>query len=1111
MTKEKKTVKRLLLAALVSASTALLALIIYFSIVPIDLTGQRQRIEAFIESRTGRDIALDTVIVKVFPSPEVNLGKLSVYHNGKTLLSAGSASFTLRVLPLLAKDIVIEKLHLDGPRLFVTRRKDESTTIREFIESGRKKAEGEKEGFKLRVTSVTVANGYLLFIDERPELKSAFEFSEINAELAEEDGGHKYSFNSRLLPESSVTVSGKTIPGGVVSGRALLSPFDLSRFTPYMDMRSPGASLEGMGVFDVTYTRDGGLSFKSNTSYSKLKLTYPKILNDTLASEKGSGIVGISTGAGKIDVTVDNALLKFNGFDVKGSFALTGPQGDKELSLAVSSTPVPLTTVKSLAPLKVLPPRAKEMAESITPSAGLVEVKHLVLKGPLRDIRSKGALNKIRFELGVGFSGLGFRYKGFKNAFDGLDGEFTLINDDLSVKGLSGRYGKELVKFLKGSARDLTGKIVYDVSTEGILDLSETLEIAHKVFEDSPHMKERLNKLDAGGSVDLSLTAKGTAGGKRETVYSGTAFIDNARFSYEELPVSFESLSGDLVFDNKTVEIKGVRASDGYSEVSLRGHVDDYLTESPYAELGLEGKASGETIMELIKGKPLGEELFTDGYALVRASIAGRPRSFSANVFLDAASAWVAYRDYVRKEDDFPATFEAAVRVEGKELTINKSRLLLGSSSLSASGGLDQGLSHYSLGLKSDGLLLADISRLVPFISKAYGSEGVLSFDLRAGKQAQEAAPVFDGTIKIADGRFSTPLLKKPVEKINASAVFEGNRAEVSIDGLTMGGSLITGKIESPDIAARVVRFEIDSPRLDTEDIVPERLSKKVEPEKEKKGPPFTGSGVVRIKEGSAWGHPFNDFSTEIEMQKDIILIRPISVNADQGSLTGYATIFRDPGAQLLFESHVDISNVELDSLIASFGTEKRIVSGRLNGKVTLNGTRGAEPFMAGLNGQASLKSEDGKLWKFPILAGVFSIVNIISIDQLLNEGMDYKELGGEFTITNGIITTQTLEFDSNAMRMAAYGDIDLPNRHIDTILVLKPFVTIDKIISNIPLAGWIITGKEESTVSLYFEIEGPLKDPDISPKPVQSVSRGVLGILERLLKAPLRLFGGDK
>jgi len=74
----------------------------------------------------------------------------------------------------------------------------------------------------------------------------------------------------------------------------------------------------------------------------------------------------------------------------------------------------------------------------------------------------------------------------------------------------------------------------------------------------------------------------------------------------------------------------------------------------------------------------------------------------------------------------------------------------------------------------------------------------------------------------------------------------------------------------------------------------------------------------------------------------------------------------------------------------------------------------------------------------------------------------------------------------------------------VDAKLGLHPFVTVDKIITRIPLVGWIIGGKEKSTISMYYEIKGPLNNPDVSAVPVKSLGTGILGIFQRILEAPV-------
>ena len=167
---------------------------------------------------------------------------------------------------------------------------------------------------------------------------------------------------------------------------------------------------------------------------------------------------------------------------------------------------------------------------------------------------------------------------------------------------------------------------------------------------------------------------------------------------------------------------------------------------------------------------------------------------------------------------------------------------------------------------------------------------------------------------------------------------------------------------------------------------------------------------------------------------------------------------------------------------------------------------KGAAPFARRINGSATIIVEGGRLWKFGFITDIFSFVNIISLDELFTTGLPYKDITGTFTMNRGTISTSDLAFDSDSLRMSAIGRLQMPENTIDLTLALHPFVTIDRIITNIPIVGWIITGKEESTVSFYFDIEGPLSDPDITPLPVKTIEKGVLGILQRLLN-PFKWF----
>jgi len=242
-----------------------------------------------------------------------------------------------------------------------------------------------------------------------------------------------------------------------------------------------------------------------------------------------------------------------------------------------------------------------------------------------------------------------------------------------------------------------------------------------------------------------------------------------------------------------------------------------------------------------------------------------------------------------------------------------------------------------------------------------------------------------------------------------------------------------------------------------------------------------------------------------VTIDREAVRYSPVNFTSHDGLVTGSHTVMRSADSPAAFSTALNVSRLKLPGLIRELGAEKPVLSGRLSAEFDLTAKRVDGPTVSGLDGAIRVTAADGRLWKFVVVSKVFSVVNILSINQLFEEGLPYKAITGNFKLENGMISSEDLLFESKSMRMSAVGRINAPEGLIKATLGVHPFVTIDKIISTIPLAGWILTGQEKSTVTLYYKVEGRLKDPRVDPLPVKSVGDKVLGIFERLLTAPAK------
>src|SRR6185369_5579346 len=157
------------------------------------------------------------------------------------------------------------------------------------------------------------------------------------------------------------------------------------------------------------------------------------------------------------------------------------------------------------------------------------------------------------------------------------------------------------------------------------------------------------------------------------------------------------------------------------------------------------------------------------------------------------------------------------------------------------------------------------------------------------------------------------------------------------------------------------------------------------------------------------------------------------------------------------------------------------------------------------------LHASKGSLRQFPILSKIFSILNVsqlfkLKLPDMVSEGMPYNDIKGTLLFKNGIMSSKDLFVASNAMNISMIGGYDYVNDNLDSTVGLQPLQTVDKVVSKIPIVGWILTGKEKSLISTYFEVKGKLGSPNVSAIPVKALGKGVLGIFQRVFQLPAKL-----
>jgi len=167
------------------------------------------------------------------------------------------------------------------------------------------------------------------------------------------------------------------------------------------------------------------------------------------------------------------------------------------------------------------------------------------------------------------------------------------------------------------------------------------------------------------------------------------------------------------------------------------------------------------------------------------------------------------------------------------------------------------------------------------------------------------------------------------------------------------------------------------------------------------------------------------------------------------------------------------------------------------------------------VEGEINIEAKKGEIKHFPALYKVFSVTNIAEFLTLnfpqIKEGLVYKEIFASIKLNNGLLSIEDenpLIIRGKELDIFFAGDYRLSDKYINGIVTFTTFRTINRIISSIPVLGWIIGGKEKSFTGLSFRVKGKIEGKMTAyPVPITSLSKGMLNVIKRTLTFPLHLF----
>lgn len=262
---------------------------------------------------------------------------------------------------------------------------------------------------------------------------------------------------------------------------------------------------------------------------------------------------------------------------------------------------------------------------------------------------------------------------------------------------------------------------------------------------------------------------------------------------------------------------------------------------------------------------------------------------------------------------------------------------------------------------------------------------------------------------------------------------------------------------------------------------------------------------AARVAAGTLYGIAFSDAAGTIAVRDQRLIIHPLRCRIGNGTAT-LQVVTGSLAAEhplLKVSGHIE----KLDATLLQREVQRRgSLSGTLESNFYIEGELGR--YLPTCRGGINLRLDKGLMRGFTGISRALALFNVgkiltLNVPDIDREGLLFDRIAGSATIRQGVARTDNLTMTSSAFDMALIGSDDLVNDRLDFILAVKPLQTVDKVLSSIPLAGWILTGEKKALVTAQFRISGNAGDPQVEAIPLSSLSEMAIGILKRTLGLP--------
>ncbi|HPJ95664.1 MAG TPA: AsmA-like C-terminal domain-containing protein [Syntrophales bacterium] len=980
-------------------------------------------------------------------------------------LSADRISLRLALAPLLFNKVVIKKVVLEKPSIRLHRYHDGTFNITDLLT--------EKKERPIQVKALYVEKGALTiqddYIHESPVVYAVYDLDLYLGSLTRGKRGklNLSAFVKEQTGRSELNVRGKLklapddqpFVDSVFDGHVKAKNVHAERYWNYYRRYVPFEKI--LGHLDVESDFKGKLrEFETEgmISIRDLRFSYPGVFRSALTPRTVQ--LKYHLNLDSRDLTIKDIDVHIDGFRAQGSCAvLDMPGRDPRIVAHAATSAFKLESCLQYIPFGIIPDDTSHFIETKI-KAGTIRLDDGRLDGRVSQIAhmEEGDNCRVLSIHGTMVDGGLIRLSDQIPLFNGIRGKLILEGKNFTLKNMSGKFGT--------SPFTLNGAI-----TDYCLKTPVSYPFAMVMTPQSPEVawlmgKNAGNKLMYSGKSTLRLNGRGESGNYQ---LFGDWHLKDVAYQYNQLVVKPAGKDNRMTFSGRVDDAGFHVTSLKYDLPPLSVNLSGKYAWGEKEDLLIRVDSNRFRIENMVGFFPVLKEYQPKG--MVKIGVTGEGGGADPSLLYWSGQLSMTGLSFVPGENIKTVSgINGSVHLKGTTLETSSITARLGTSPVTVQGSVTN---------------FRDPSMRVDFLCP---------------------------NLEFSDLGLTSPDPRKKLTDVKGNFFWHGDNLDINTLSGRIDNTTLNVKGTIRDLKKPVISLQGTSPYLEIEDLLTLAGIRKAETDKEESGPSFILKAGMAAERGKWRNVSFEKLRADLNYKSKRLNFSKLAFNTLNGKVSAKGEVDFNLD-QPRYNTNFTCDKLSAEELMKAMGRQERMMTGSLEieGALTAQGETMAD-LKKTVQGNVSLKATKGMLRQFPALSKIFSILNVsqlfkFQLPDMVSGGMPYSEITGNFNFHDGFVSTTDLFVKSDAMNIALVGRIDMIREEGDATIGIQPLQTVDKLVSGIPIIGWIITGREGTFVTAYFETKGKLSDPTVTAIPFQSMATGVFDIFKRVFQLPVKIF----